>query len=73
VLGIDQAMYAETHKPVAQRTLVDVRFAPKATRLLRSSELTRSANNGHNQPAYPMIHKYRSVTAPEGTTFEVRG
>jgi hypothetical protein len=30
--------------PVAWRTEIDVRFAPKATRLLRSNEMTRWAN-----------------------------
>ena len=29
------------------KSLADVRFAPKATELLRGSEMTRSANNGH--------------------------
>jgi hypothetical protein len=36
-----------TINPVAWRNEVEVRFAPKATQLLCSSEMTRSANTPH--------------------------
>src|SRR5438105_2399234 len=48
---------------LARRIELEVRFAPKTTRLLRSSEMTRCANNGNGQPL---------VLAADGVQSEVR-